>query len=57
MDFYEAYENLKSKFTNGNERNVITAEEWNALKEYIDKKLEGDERKLKYIIRRSSSIR
>ena len=39
MDFQEAYEKLESKFTSGNdipvERNTITREEWEAIKERI----------------------
>lgn len=40
MDFNEAYEKLESKFTSGNsipvERNTITREEWDAIKEQIE---------------------
>lgn len=40
MDFNKAYETLELKFTSGNsipvERNTITREEWDAIKEQIE---------------------
>lgn len=40
MTFEKVYEKLELKFTSGNqvpvERTVITKEEWNEIKEYVD---------------------
>lgn len=55
MDFKTAYESLESKFTSGNnipvERNTITKDEWEAIKEEIKRLQDLDINKYTFIER------